>query len=222
MLRALVCGLHLCCVRRGVLCVCVRACLRARLCFECVCERECVSVCICVCVCMCIRRFYCLYGDSMNVAARMSANAKESGVCVSPQIAAHLASAAGSRCSVSASVSLPRLSSLPSVCLGSECASPAAHCASAAAHTATDGPFEELADAASEAHASACTTPRLSVVSRGVHLILSHLVASDLALTRTLTHVATSLRRASDLTLTHVARIASELLYSTRIESTLI
>jgi hypothetical protein len=96
---------------------------------------------------MCIRRFYCLYGDSMNVAARMSANAKESGVCVSPQIAAHLASA-----------SLPRRSSFPSVWIGSDCAavaahpaSPAAHCASAtadaaspAAHTASDVPSEEL------------------------------------------------------------------------------
>ena len=42
------------------------------------------------------RRFYCLYGDAMNVAARMSANAKEGSVCVSPQIASHLCSAAAS------------------------------------------------------------------------------------------------------------------------------
>ena len=67
-----------------------------------------------MCVCVYIRRFYCLYGDSMNVAARMSANAKESGVCVSPQIAAHLASALAS---------LPRRSSFPSVWIGSDCAS---------------------------------------------------------------------------------------------------
>jgi hypothetical protein len=225
----------------------------------CACVREsvCVSVCVCVCVCAYIRRFYCLYGDSMNVAARMSANAKERGVCVSPQIAAHLASTAASRCSVSSSFSLLHLSSFPSVCIGSECASPAAHLASAAGHTATNVPSandcsevlkrasmrapetasnagfrgvetlisketlnstlntplhpsltetrvaslrdshssdvvsEELADAASEAHASACTTPRFCVVSRGVLLILSHRIASHL---------------------THVARIASDLL----------
>jgi hypothetical protein len=42
MLRALVCCLHLCCVRGGVICVCVRACL-------------CVRVCLCVCVCVCVR-----------------------------------------------------------------------------------------------------------------------------------------------------------------------
>jgi hypothetical protein len=198
------------------------------------------------CVRVCIRRFYCLYGDSMNVAARMSANAKESGVCVSPQIAAHLASAAASRRSVTAAVSLPRLSSFPSVCIGSECASPAAHRTSATLHTAIDvaseererasmraaetasdaglGPLnstlnstlntphvtplhpsltetrvtnigdsyssglvsEELADAASEA----CATPRLCILSRGVHLMLFHGIASHL------THVA---RSASDL-----------------------
>jgi hypothetical protein len=225
-------------------------------------EREKESECVCVCVCVCIRRFYCLYGDSMNVAARMSANAKDRGVCVSPQIAAHLASTAASRCSVSSSFSLLHLSSLPSVCIGSE-SSPAAHRASAAGHTATDVPSandcseelkrasmrapetasevgfrgvetlnskdtlnsketlnstintplhpsltetrvasrrdshssnvvsEELADAASGAYASACTTPRLCVVSRGVLLILSHRIASHL---------------------THVARIASDLL----------
>ena len=211
--------------------------------------------------CVCIRRFYCLYGDSMNVAARMSANAKESGVCVSPQIAAHLASAASSRRSVTAAVSLPRLSSFPSVCIGSECASPAAHRASATLHTATevvpsqelvrasmraaetacDAGFRgldtlnstlnnprvtglhpsltetrvmtlrdghssdvasgELANAASEAHASACAAPRLCVVSRGVHLNLCHRIASRL---------------------THVARIASDLLYSNLIASNLI
>ena len=206
-----------------------------------------------MCVCVCIRRFYCLYGDSMNVAARMSANAKESGLCVSPQIAAHLASAAASRRSVSAAVSLPCLSSFPSVCRGSECVSPAAHRASATGHTAIDVPSEELkkasmraaatasdaglgplnstlntphatplhpsltetrvtsigdsyssglvseelADAASEA----CATPRLCIVSRGVHLMLCHGMASHL---------------------THVARIASHLLYSNRIESNLI
>ena len=182
----------------------------------------------------------------MNVAARMSANAKESGVCVSPRIAAYLASTAASRCSVSSSFSLLHLSSVPSVCTGSECASPAAHRASAAGHTATNAPSEELkrlsmrapetasdagfrgletlnstlntplhpslaesrvtslrdghssdvaskelADAASEAHASACATPRLCVVSRGVLLILSHRIASHL---------------------NHVARIASDLL----------
>jgi hypothetical protein len=180
---------------------------------------------VCVCVCVCIRRFYCLYGDSMNVAARMSANARESGVCVSPEIAAHLASTSASKCSFSSSFSLVHLSSVPSVCTGSECASPAAHRASAAGHTATDAPSEELkrasmsapetvsnqtagfrgsemlnstlnkplhpsltearvarlrdghssdvaskelADAASEAHASACTARRLCVLSRGV------------------------------------------------------
>ncbi len=147
-----------------------------------------------MCVCVCIRRFYCLYGDSMNVAARMSANARESGVCVSPEIAAHLASTAASKCSFSSSFSLVHLSSVPSVCTGSECASPAAHRASAAGHTATDAPSEELkelANAASEAHASACTTRRLCVLSRGVLLILSHRIASHL---------------------THVARIASDLL----------
>jgi hypothetical protein len=142
---------------------------------------------------VCIRRFYCLYGDSMNVAARMSANAKESGVCVSPQIAAHLESTAASRSP--RTLPQPRLSSFPSACLGSDCASTAARCASASAHTA-DVPSEELADGGSEAHASACTTPRLSVVSRGVHLIPSHLIASHL---------------------THVARSASDLLYSNRI-----
>ena len=152
-------------------------------------------------MCVCIRRFYCLYGDSMNVAARMSANAKESGVCVSPQIAAHLASTPASRPSLSAAVSLPRLPSFPSVCLGSERASQAAHRASAAPLTASDVPSEELAHAASpghaspyaasEAHASSCTTRRLCVVSRGVHLILSHRFAYHL---------------------THVARIASDLL----------
>ncbi len=184
---------------------------------------------------MCIRRFYCLYGDSMNVAARMSANAKESGVCVSPQIAAHLASTSASRSP--RTLPQPRLSSFPSACLGSECASPAAHRASAAAlttdvpseelkrasmraaETAPDAGFrgldtinstpntphvtplhpslketrdaslrdghssdvtsEELADAASEAHASACTTRRLCVVSRGVHLIPSHSCRED-------------------------------------------
>jgi hypothetical protein len=209
-----------------------------------------VCVCVCVCACVCIRRFYCLYGDSMNVAARMSASAKESGVCVSPQIAAHLASAEASGRSVSASASIPRLSSFPSVCIGSECVSPAVHRASAAGHTAIDVPSEELkrasmraaetacnagfrgldtlnstlntphvtalnpsltetrvtslrdshssdvtseelAGADSEAHASACATPRLCVVSRGVHLMLCHLIASHL---------------------THVARIASDLL----------
>jgi len=195
---------------------------------------------------VCIRRFYCLYGDSMNVAARMSANAKERGVCVSPRIAAHLASTAASRCSVSSSFSLLHLSSVPSVRIGSESASPAAQRASAAGHTATNAPSEELkrasmrapesasdagcrgvetlnstlntplhtsltetgvtslrdghssdvaskelADAASEAHTFACATPRLCVVSRGVLLILSHRIASHL---------------------THVARIASDLL----------
>ena len=216
------------------------------------------------CVRVCIRRFYCLYGDSMNVAARMSANAKESGLCVSPQIAAHLASAAASRRSLSAAASrrslsaaasLPCLSSFPSVCTGSECVSAAVHRASAAGHTAIDVPSEELkkasmraaatatasdaglgplnstlntphatplhpsltetrvtsigdcysselvseklADAASEA----CATPRLCIVSRGVHLMLCHGMASHL---------------------THVARIASHLLYSNRIESDLI
>ena len=163
----------------------------------------------------------------MNVAARMSANAKESGLCVSPQIAAHLASAAASRRSVSAAVPLPCLSSFPSVCRGSECVSPAAHRASATGHTAIDVPSEELkkasmsaaetasdagfrgldtrnstrntlhvtplhlsltetrvtslkdghssdvasrepANADSEAHASACATPRLCILSRGV------------------------------------------------------
>jgi hypothetical protein len=113
--------------------------------------------------CVCIRRFYCLYGDSMNVAARMSANAKESGVCVSPQIAAHLASTSASRSP--RTLPQPRLPSFAPACLGSECASPAARCASAAAHTATDVPSDELPDAGSEAHASACTTPRLCVVS---------------------------------------------------------
>jgi hypothetical protein len=209
-----------------------------------------VTVCVCVCVCVCIRRFYCLYGDSMNVAARMSANAKESGLCVSPQIAAHLASAAASRRSVTAAVSLQRQSSFPSMCTGSEVVSPAVHRASAAGHTAIDVPSEELmtagmraaetacdagfrsldtlnstlntphvtplhpsltetrvtslkdghssdvaseepANADSEAHASACATPRLCVVSRGVHLMLCHGIASHL---------------------THVARIASDLL----------
>jgi hypothetical protein len=203
---------------------------------------------------VCIRRFYCLYGDSMNVAARMSANAKESGVCVSPQIAAHLASAAACRPSVTAAVSLPRQSSFPSVCIGSEVVSRAVDRASAAAHTAIDVPSEELikasmraaetacdagfrgldtvnstlntphvtplhpslrppptetrvtslkdghssdvaseepANADSEAHASACATPRLCDVSRGVHLMLCHGIASHL---------------------THVARIASDLL----------
>jgi hypothetical protein len=115
-----------------------------------------VCVCVCVCVCVRIRRFYCLYGDSMNVAARMSANAKESGVCVSPQIAAHLASAASSRRSVTAAVSLPRLSSFPSMCIGSECASPAAHRASAAGHTAIDVPSEELMKASMRAAETAC------------------------------------------------------------------
>ena len=108
------------------------------------------------CVCVCIRRFYCLYGDSMNVAARMSANAKESGLCVSPQIAAHLASAAASRRSVSAAVSLPCLSSFPSVCRGSECVSPAAHRASATGHTAIDVPSEELKKASMRAAETAC------------------------------------------------------------------
>jgi hypothetical protein len=227
--------------RNVCVCECVLACAFVGVC---VCERECE--CECVCVCVCIRRFYCLYGDSMNVAARMSANAKENGVCVSPQIAAHLASTAASRCSVS-SFSLLHLSSVPSVRIGSECASPAAQRASAAGHTATNAPSEELkrasmrapetasdagfrgletlnstlntrlhpsltesrvtslrdghssdvaskelADAASEAHAaSACATPRLCVVSRGLLLILSHRVASHL---------------------THVARIAPDLL----------
>ena len=55
----------------------------------------------------------------------------------------------------------------------------------------SDVASEELADAASEAHASACATPRLCVVSRGVHLMLCHGIASHL---------------------THVARIASDLL----------
>jgi hypothetical protein len=54
------------------------------------------------------------------VAARMSANANESGVCVSPQIAAHLASASAS---ASALASLARLSSFPSVWIVSDCAS---------------------------------------------------------------------------------------------------
>jgi hypothetical protein len=195
---------------------------------------------------VCIRRFYCLYGDSMNVAARMSANAKESGLCVSPQIAAHLASAAASRPSLSAAVRLQRQGSFPSVCIdfASASSSPAAHRAAAAGHTATDAPSEELkrasmraaetacdtgfrgldtlnrglttlnstlhtphvienvntdlhhsltetrvmalrdgrssdvasgepANAASEVHASACATPRLCILSRGVHLNLS-------------------------------------------------
>ena len=200
---------------------------------------------------MCIRRFYCLYGDSMNVAARMSANAKENGVCVSPQMAAHLASAAASRRSISASVSVsasvssPSLSSFPAVVMGKLApVSPAVDRASAAGHTdapseelkrasmrapetasdagfrgvetlnstlntplhtsladsrvtslrdghSSDVPSEELAHAASEAHASACVTPRLCLVSRGVLLMLSHLIATHL---------------------THVARIASDLL----------
>ncbi len=210
--------------------------------------------------CVCIRRFYCLYGDSMNVAARMSANAKESGLCVSPQIAAHLASAAASRPSLSAAVGLQRQGSFPSVSIEFLSASPAAHRASAAGHTATDAPSEELkrasmraaetacdagfrgldtlnstlnnprvtglhpsltetrvmtlrdghssdvasgelANAASEAHASACAAPRLCVVSRSVHLKLCHRIASHL---------------------THVVRIASDLLYSNLIASDLI
>jgi hypothetical protein len=55
----------------------------------------------------------------------------------------------------------------------------------------SDVPSEELADGGSEAHASACVTPRLCLVSRGVHLMLSHLIATHL---------------------THVASIASHLL----------
>ena len=35
----------------------------------------------------------------------------------------------------------------------------------------SDVASEELADGASEAHASACVTPRLCLVSRGVHLM---------------------------------------------------
>jgi hypothetical protein len=190
-------------------------------------------VCVRVCVCVCIRRFYCLYGDSMNVAARMSANAKESGVCVSPQIAAHLASAAASRCSASAGVcvspqiaahlasaaasrrsvsggvSVPRPSSYASACLGSESVSPAARCASAAAHTA-DVASEELADGGSEAHASACTTPRLCVVCcvarRASDLIASHRSSH----TRALSLMSRGLRL-----------ICSTLIESNRIESEL-
>jgi hypothetical protein len=138
-----------------------------------------------VCVCVCIRRFYCLYGDSMNVAARMSANAKESGVCVSPSIAAHLASA-------------PAHADTHTHIQG---------------HIATDVPSEELKRArmrvaehetASDARAetlqtlsiqtpldpstrdtrvtSACATPRLCVVWRGVHVMSCRLISSNRSL----------------------------------------
>jgi hypothetical protein len=149
---------------------------------------------VCVCVCVCIRRFYCLYGDSMNVAARMSANAKESGVCVSPQIAAHLASAAASRRSVS--VSLPRLARFRGLeTLNSTLNTPhvtALHpsltetrvTSHRDSHSSDVALEEPDAASATQAHASACATPRLCVVSRGVHLILSHCIASHL------THVA--------------------------------
>ncbi len=136
-----------------------------------------------MCVCVCIRRFYCLYGDSMNVAARMSANAKESGVCVSPQIAAHLASAASSRRSVTAAVSLPRLSSFPSVCIGSECASPAAHRASATLHTATEVvPSQELVRASMRA---AETASNAGVVPLNSTLNTPHVTPLHPSLTET-------------------------------------
>ena len=162
------------------------------------------------CVCACIRRFYCLYGDSMNVAARMSANAKESGVCLSPSIAAHLASAPAEahtrarthtqtdNCRVPGSLlrTLSERLGIPSEWIGSDSALPAAH-ARSASHTATDMPSEELERAsmrvtehetASDARGetletrldasrrdtrvpSACATPRLCVVWRGVHLM---------------------------------------------------
>ncbi len=104
---------------------------------------------------MCIRRLYCLYGDSMNVAARMSANAKESGVCVSPSIAAHLASAPAHEdththththnCRVPGSLlrTLSERLGILSEWIGSDSALPAAH-AGSAGHTATDVPSEEL------------------------------------------------------------------------------
>jgi hypothetical protein len=44
----------------------------------------------------------------------------------------------------------------------------------------SDVPSEELADAGSEAHASACTTRRLCVLSRGVHLIPCHCISLSL------------------------------------------
>ncbi len=192
------CGLHSCCVHGGVMCVCT--CLRARLC---------VCVCVRVCVCVCIRRFYCLYGDSMNVAARMSANAKESGVCVSPQIAAHLASAAASRCPTATDVPSEELKRASTRAL--ETASDAGfrgletldstlktplhpsltetRVTSLRDGHSSDVASEELADAASEAHASACRTPRLCVVSRGVHLILSHLTRARRGVHLILSHL---------------------------------
>jgi hypothetical protein len=165
--------------------------------------------------CVCIRRFYCLYGDSMNVAARMSANAKESGVCVSPSIAAHLASAPAhtdthtdtdtdtdtDNCRVPGSLlrTLSERLGIPSEWIGSDSALPAAH-AGSAGHT--DVPSEELERAsmrvaehetASDARVetlqtpldpsrrgtsvtSACATPRLCVVWRGVHVMSCRLM----------------------------------------------
>jgi hypothetical protein len=158
-----------------------------------------------------IRRFYCLYGDSMNVAARMSANARESGVCVSPEIAAHLASTASAAGQIAFDVPSEELKRASM--RAHETASDAGFRSSETLNSTLNKPLypsltearvsrlrdghssdvasKELADAASEAHASACTTRRLCVVSRGVLLILSHRIASHL---------------------THVARIASDLL----------
>ena len=203
-----------------------------------VCVRERVSECVYVY----IRRFYCLYGDSMNVAARMSANAKESGVCVSPQIAAHLASASAS---ASALASLPHLSSFPSV--WSDCASSAAKTASPAGHTATDVPSEELKWASMRAletvsdagfletlktplgpslrdtrsDSCACATPRLSVVPRGCldssHLLSSVLISSLIILCREAVRLCSSHLLSSNLSKflfgsRCVARIASHVL----------
>ncbi len=160
-------------------------------------------------MCVCVRRFYCLYGDSMNVAARMSANAKESGLCVSPQIAAHLASAAASRRSVSTTVSLPRQSSFPSMCTGSECVSAAVHRASAAAHTAIDVPSEEFMKASMRAAETACDAGFRGLDTLNSTLNTPHVTAAHPSLTEIR---VTSLRdgHSSDVASDEPADAASE------------
>ena len=139
--------------------------------------------CVCLQDCLlCIRRFYCLYGDSMNVAAWMSTNAKESGVCVSPQIVEHLASATDSRCHTSTDVSSEELKRV----------------SMRASQTASDTGFRDLETLNStlntslhhsltetrdtifrDGHSSDVSSHLISLMSRGLLLIYSNRIESS-------------------------------------------